>query len=123
MALVVALFLRASIDVSVTPVRNPMFVTLSDGSIRNTYELRLRNKHGEDRWFTFAATSDAGFVLTLDGAPGLKVLVPANMTKTQRLFVTAPAHSLGGRGCAHRSAAVDTGFGHRVRAQQRPGAS
>ncbi|MES2435577.1 MAG: cytochrome c oxidase accessory protein CcoG [Pseudomonadota bacterium] len=94
-ALVVALFLRASIDVSVTPVRNPMFVTLSDGSIRNTYDLRLRNKHGEDRWFTFAATSDAGFLLTLDGAPGLKVLVPANATKTQRLFVTAPAHSLG----------------------------
>ena len=31
----------------------------------------------------------------MDGAPGLKVLVPANATKTQRLFVTAPAHSLG----------------------------
>ena len=34
------------IDVSVTPVRNPTFVTLSDGTIRNTYDLRLRNKHG-----------------------------------------------------------------------------
>ena len=50
--LVVALFLRTDIEMNVTPVRNPPFVTLSDGSIRDTYDLRLRNKHGEDRWFT-----------------------------------------------------------------------
>jgi cytochrome c oxidase accessory protein FixG len=93
--LIAALFLRAEIDVNVTPVRNPQYVTLSDGSIRNTYDLRLRNKHGEDRWFTFSATSDATFVLSMDGDQGLKVLVPANETKTQRLFVTAPKHSIG----------------------------
>ncbi len=93
--LIVALFLRAEIDVNVTPVRNPQYVTLSDGSIRNTYDLRLRNKHGEDRWFTFSATSDATFVLSMDGDQGLKVLVPANETKTQRLFVTAPKGSIG----------------------------
>ena len=95
LALVVALFLRSDIEINVTPVRNPQFVTLSDGSIRNTYDLRLRNKHGEDRWFTFSATSDATFVLSLEGQQQLKVLVPANETKTQRLFVTAPANSLG----------------------------
>ncbi len=93
-ALVVALFLRPEIDISVTPQRNPLFVTLSDGSIRNTYDLRLRNKHGEDRWFTFSASSDATFVLGLDGEDALKVLVPANETKTQRLFVTAPKGTL-----------------------------
>jgi cytochrome c oxidase accessory protein FixG len=95
LGLVVALFLRPAIDISVTPQRNPMFVTLSDGSIRNSYDLRLRNKHGEDRWFTFSANSEASFVLTLEGEPALKVLVPANETKTQRLFVTAPKGSLG----------------------------
>ncbi len=94
-ALVVALFVRADIDVNVTPVRNPQYVTLSDGSIRNTYDLRLRNKHGEARWFTFSATSEATFVLSMDGTQGLKVLVPANETKTQRLFVTAPVNSIG----------------------------
>jgi polyferredoxin len=92
-ALVVALFLRTEIDINVTPVRNPQFVTLSDGSIRNTYDLRLRNKHGEDRYFTFSVTSEETFVLALEGAEGLKVLVPANETKTQRLYVTAPADS------------------------------
>ncbi len=93
--LVVALFLRSEIDVNVTPVRNPQFVVLKDGSIRNTYELRLRNKHGEDRWFAFSATTEHGenFVLSLEGEESLKVLVPANETRTQRLYVTAPAGS------------------------------
>ena len=90
--LVVALFLRTEIDLNVTPVRNPTFVMLSDGSIRNSYDLRLRNKHGEDHWFAVSATSDTGiFVLGLEGEDGLRVKVPANETKAVRLYVTAPA--------------------------------
>ena len=93
--LVVALFMRHNLDVSVTPVRNPTHVVLSDGSIRNTYDMRLRNKHGEDRWFTFSANSDAPLRLALEGAKGLRVLVPANQTMDQRLYITAAAHSPG----------------------------
>ena len=90
--LVVALFLRTEIDLNVTPVRNPTYVTLSDGSIRNSYDLRLRNKHGEEHWFAVSATSDTGlFALSLEGEEGLKVRVPANETKSVRLYVTAPA--------------------------------
>ena len=90
--LIVALFLRTEIDVNVTPVRNPTYVTLSDGSIRNSYDLRLRNKHGEDHWFAVSATSDNGiFTLALEGADGLKLRVPANETRSVRLYVTAPA--------------------------------
>ncbi len=92
-ALVVALFLRANIDVSVSPVRNPTYVVLSDGSIRNTYDLRLRNKHGEDRWFTFSVVADAPVDLTLQGTDGPRVLVAANATLEQRIYITAPAGS------------------------------
>jgi cytochrome c oxidase accessory protein FixG len=94
-ALVVALFLRTEIDVNVTPVRNPQFVVLKDGSIRNSYELRLLNKHGDDRVFLVSSTNEEGaeFVLSLEGQEALKVLVPANQTKTQRLYITAPAGS------------------------------
>ncbi len=93
-ALIAALFLRTDIDVNVTPVRNPQFVVLSDGSIRNTYELRLRNKHGEDRWFAISASAaGAALFLTLEGQQDLRVLVPANETKTQKLYVTAPHDS------------------------------
>jgi hypothetical protein len=69
---------------------------MSDGSVRNTYDLRLRNKHGEDHWFAFAATTKGGevFVLSLEGEDMLKVKVPANQTRTQRLYITAPSGSV-----------------------------
>jgi cytochrome c oxidase accessory protein FixG len=88
-ALVVALFLRTEIDVNVSPVRNPTFVTLSDGTIRNSYDLRLRNKHGEDRYFHIALSSDAALRIGLEGTVELRVLVPANETLDQRVHVTA----------------------------------
>ena len=93
-ALIVALFLRHNLDVSVTPVRNPTHVTLSDGSIRNAYNLRLRNKHGEERWFNFSATSPATLLLSLEGTRELRVLVKANETLEQRLYITAARDSL-----------------------------
>ncbi len=92
-AMIVALFIRSPIDVNVTPERNPLFVTLSDGSIRNTYTLRLRNKHGEDRPFRISLASEADFVMGIEGAEGLEVIVPADSTLTQRLYITAPAGS------------------------------
>ena len=55
-----ALFLRSPIDLNVTPVRNPTFVTLSDGSIRNGYTLKILNKRHDLR--SFAITTDAGEV-------------------------------------------------------------
>ncbi|WP_431298159.1 cytochrome c oxidase accessory protein CcoG [Tabrizicola sp. BL-A-41-H6] len=91
--LIVALFLRSPIDMNVTPVRNPTYVTLSDGSIRNAYELRLRNKGGEDSQFTIAVTSEEPVTLSLEGADGLTVNVPANETTTQRIYLTAAAGS------------------------------
>jgi len=92
-ALVVALFLRQPIGVTVAPVRNPTFVTLSDGSIRNTYDMRLRNMQGADSDFTITLKSDAPMQISLEGADGMSVTVPADQTKLQRVYVTAPAGS------------------------------
>ncbi|MFN6951872.1 MAG: cytochrome c oxidase accessory protein CcoG [Albidovulum sp.] len=91
--MLVALFLRSPIGVDVTPVRNPLYVTLADGSIRNTYELRLRNKHGETLPFTISLQSEAQLDLTLEGTDQTVVEVPADQTKMQRVYVTAPAGS------------------------------
>ena len=87
--LVVALFLRSPIDASVTPVRNPTFVTLADGTIRNIYEIRLRNKQGDDRPFHISISTDAALRVALEGTMELSVLVPADATMTQRVYVTA----------------------------------
>ncbi|MCC6863566.1 MAG: cytochrome c oxidase accessory protein CcoG [Rhodobacteraceae bacterium] len=93
--LIVALFLRLPINVSVTPVRNPLYVTLSDGTIRNIYDLRLRNMSGEDKWFFITLTAGSPFSLTLEGEEGAKVMVPANETYQQRVYVEAPPGSDG----------------------------
>ncbi|MCV6823345.1 MULTISPECIES: cytochrome c oxidase accessory protein CcoG [Halocynthiibacter] len=90
-ALVFALFIRSDINITVSPVRNPTFVTLSDGSIRNTYDVRLRNKHGEDRDFAMSLTSEEQLELSLEGEDDLTVRVPADSTFLQRVYVTAPS--------------------------------
>lgn len=94
-ALIVALFLRSTIDVNVTPIRNPLYVQLSDGSVRNDYVLRLRNKHGEPREFFITVKSPAPLIVALEGEQGLSVVVPANETKTQKVYLTAPKGTIG----------------------------
>ena len=88
--LVVALFVRPEIDMTIAPVRNPTFVTLSDGSIRNVYDVRLRNKHGEARQFQLSLVADGDLRLMLEGGPGRSVEVPADATRLQRVYVIAP---------------------------------
>jgi cytochrome c oxidase accessory protein FixG len=87
--LVVALFLRSPIGVNVTPVRNPLYVTLADGTIRNTYEVRLHNKHGEPREFHLSVTAEEPLVISLEGQDATTVTVPADGTMTQRVYVSA----------------------------------
>ena len=38
---------------------------------------------------------DVPLTATLEGEPGMRVLVPANETKTQKLYLVAPAGSAG----------------------------
>ena len=81
--LTVALFVRPNIEFTVAPVRNPIFVTLSDGSIRNTYDIRLRNKNPEERMFEISLTGHLAFGLSLDDTPYAAVAVPADTTLLQ----------------------------------------
>jgi len=41
-------------------VRNPTYVTLSDGEIRNIYEVRLRNMKNEPTRFNFSVKTTGG---------------------------------------------------------------
>jgi polyferredoxin len=88
--LVYALFIRSDIELTVSPVRNPTYVTLSDGSIRNIYDVRLRNKQGEDRTFHMSLSSDETLRIELEGRDGLlTMVVPAQQTLQQRVYVIA----------------------------------
>ncbi len=87
--LVVALFIRSDIDVTVAPDRNPTYVTMSDGSIRNAYDMRLLNKHGEDRPFRISVKGDPALRIQVEGTPYETVTVPADETMLQRVYVVA----------------------------------
>ena len=88
--LVWALFVRSDFDVNVSPIRNPTYVTMSDGSIRNSYDMRLRNKNGEDRPYRIHVEGDNTLRVSLEGTVYETVMVPANETMTQRVYVIAP---------------------------------
>ncbi len=92
-ALIAALILRNDMAIAADPVRNPVYVALSDGSIRNTYELRLRNMTGNDRVFRLSAASESPVALELQNATGLDVTVPANSTLRQRIYLTSAPDS------------------------------
>jgi cytochrome c oxidase accessory protein FixG len=87
--LLVALFVRPEIHIDVSPVRNPVFITLSDGTIRNAYDLRLRNKHHEPRDFALSFTAEAPLRLHVEGTEGISVTVPADQTAEVRLYLDA----------------------------------
>ena len=84
-------------SIGVDPVRNPVNVTLSDGSIRNSYELRLRNKQGEAKTFTVGAGDGRGapipgLAVALEGGAS-SVAVTQDATFQQRVYLTAPPGS------------------------------
>ncbi len=91
--LVFALFIRQDLSVTVAPIRNPTFVTLSDGTIRNTYDVRLRNSQGDDRPFRLSLTGHPLLAIQLEGVPDTTVTVPANELLLQRVYVVAPPGS------------------------------
>ena len=90
LALVFALFIRSDVEFTVAPVRNPTFVTLSDGSIRNTYDIRLRNKDFEGRTMRVTVHGDPSYRVQLEGSAYESVAVPPNSTLLQRVYVVAP---------------------------------
>ncbi|MDG1119108.1 MAG: cytochrome c oxidase accessory protein CcoG [Flavimaricola sp.] len=87
--LLFALFIRSDIEMTVAPVRNPIFITQSDGTIRNVYDIRLLNKYGEPRLFHLSLSSDEILRIDIEGADERSVLVPADTTQQVRVYVSA----------------------------------
>ena len=87
---------RQHLALNLSKDRNPPFMLLSDGSVRNAFAVRLRNMEGRPRQFA----------ITIDGVPGAKMwsddmgqasaarrlvrTVAADQTDSLRLYVAAP---------------------------------
>jgi polyferredoxin len=87
--LVVSLFMRDSIGLTVRPDRNPVFVTLSDGTIRNGYEVRVQNMQNEPHKFRLSAKSDPELRLDIQGMDMNTLEIDADTTKKLRVFLLA----------------------------------
>lgn len=92
-ALLVALLIRTDIGLSVSPVRNPTFIVLSDGSIRNAYDVRLRNMKGDDLIFDISIEGADGLAMRIEGIDGGEVVAAADETTQIRLYLTSPRDS------------------------------
>jgi len=87
-----AMLSRSSIDVSVLPDRNPLFVKLSDGGIRNGYTVKLVNKHQVPRRFKIELTGIDGLTTTIvghDDATAPIEVAPSNV-KALKVFAALP---------------------------------
>jgi hypothetical protein len=73
----------------VKPDRNPRYVTLSDGTIRNAYDLKISNQTGEDRVFHISIKTEDSLRIDLEGTDELKVIVPADGRLHQRVYIFA----------------------------------
>ena len=94
--LLFALGSRTRIDIAVQKDRNPPFMQMSSGEIRNAYTLKLRNMEGRPRTFEVALGGlDQGAMWTDDmarekAARVLTFQVPADQTEPVRVYVIAP---------------------------------
>jgi polyferredoxin len=114
--MLVSLLLRPTLEVSILRDRNPLFVTLSDGSIRNGYTLRILNKTHEGRDYVVDLVGIDGAEVSAVGAAAAEagrpvVRVGPDAVGTFRVLVQAPRASL-------RHEATDVTFVLRDRATQ-----
>ena len=99
------LITRADLDLNILHDRNPLFVTLSDGSIRNGFTVKIINKAHHERSFRLELEGLPGARLSVVGAgtdPDALV-VESDTLASFRVFATVPREALA-------DAAVDVQF-------------
>jgi cytochrome c oxidase accessory protein FixG len=96
-----ALLLRPELEVNVLHDRNPLYVRLSDGGVRNGYTLKIINKRYEPQAFRVTVKGLASAALSIVGqekAADPTVKVPADGLENIKVYVSldkAGMHALG----------------------------
>jgi polyferredoxin len=94
--LLFALGNRARTDIAVQPDRSPPYMTMSDGSVRNSYTVKLRNMENRprDMEITLVGLPDGAMwteeMNSTDATRSLIHAVPADATEALRVYVVAP---------------------------------
>jgi len=95
------LLTRSTTEVNVLHERAPLFVEMSDGSVRNGYNYKILNMIREDRTYVLKAEGLAGATFDMVGGASdvaeLELPVDKDQVANYRIFVNIPAASLQGR--------------------------
>ena len=92
-----ALNARTTLDVNVQPDRNPLFVRLSDGGIRNGYTVKILNKLHEPHNFTIEPDGLPYAHLTVAGQENTArpiIAVPTDVLSESHIFIEVPLASI-----------------------------
>lgn len=87
-----ALLNRSLLDITVIHDRNPLFVQLSGGEIRNGYLLKIQNKTQEHKTYTLSLDGLDNASIEVRAAKGIdseNIYVPADSVGTYHIFVIA----------------------------------
>ncbi|WP_127089967.1 cytochrome c oxidase accessory protein CcoG [Aquabacter cavernae] len=87
--MLVSLAMRDTEGVAAIHDRNPLFVRMADGAVRNAYTLRIANKQRAERTFLLSVAGVPGGTLDVVGTGGTTdVSVGPDQTRELRVFVT-----------------------------------
>ncbi|WP_324354258.1 cytochrome c oxidase accessory protein CcoG [Methyloceanibacter sp.] len=93
--MLVALLIRPVLEVNVLHDRNPLYVNLSDGGVRNGYEVKLLNKQYVPRAFKIGVDGLQGAKVQIIGHEGGVVPVPPDSMQAVKLYVTLDKEGVG----------------------------
>ncbi len=90
---------RSNLEINLQRDRSPLFVTLSDGDIRNGYTLKILNMERRDRVFRLSIKQMPQALMNIigyekNGMPSVVLPVKSDSVGTFRVFVSAPVASL-----------------------------
>jgi cytochrome c oxidase accessory protein FixG len=99
LAMAYSLAVRDRSDISVLHDRNPQYVKLSDGSIRNGYTVKISNMRTEPRQFILTVSGLPGAMMTIAGsdaepASALTLDVEPDKVRSVKVYVRAAADVL-----------------------------
>jgi cytochrome c oxidase accessory protein FixG len=86
--MLVALVTRPELDMNILHDRNPLYVRLSDGGVRNGYTIKLLNKLYAPRAFNVSVQGLPNAKVDMIGHEGGVVPVPPDNMQSVRLYVT-----------------------------------
>ena len=96
-----AFLMRHTVELNVQRDRAPLFVTLSDGAIRNGYTLKILNKARSEREFTLQIGGIPGAMLSVVGREPadegpVELTAKSDSVATFRVYIAAPRTAMHG---------------------------